>query len=310
MSKPVARLGWGLLVLVLLAGVLGLAWMAWQRSVPPAPESPAPYDRGQPLRVGYAPEAPYAWVDSQGNVTGESPMLAREVARRLGLRVQWVQLGFDQLVPALERGQIDVIAAGLFITPQRAQRVRFAHPSLVVRPGLLLSKSPAAGIPAGVPTTAGDWTWAQLVAAMVSGQPRALKVAVIDQSVEWSLLQAQPGAAAALVVVPDAVTGQAALQTGLADALALSLPTVRWMASQHPDRLAAVLLRSSGAPEQGPAENFVAAAFRPQDETLQRDWNRVQAEVLALPTHRERLRAMGLHEEIAPVPPPHAASSP
>jgi polar amino acid transport system substrate-binding protein len=36
------------------------------------------------LRIGYAVEAPYAFLGTNGEVTGESPEVARRIASRLG----------------------------------------------------------------------------------------------------------------------------------------------------------------------------------------------------------------------------------
>src|SRR5690606_16634992 len=85
--------------------VAGLAWKAFA-------------DRrggATPLRVGYAIEAPYAFLDEDGRVTGEAPETARWVARRLGRgEPEWVLTEFGSLIGQLQEGRFDVIACGLF----------------------------------------------------------------------------------------------------------------------------------------------------------------------------------------------------
>jgi len=89
------------------------------------------------LRVGYAVEAPYALVLPDGSVSGESPEVARAVATRLGLRTNWIKTPFERLLPELQARRFDLIAAGLFVNAQRAERVRFSRPTLRVRAGWL-----------------------------------------------------------------------------------------------------------------------------------------------------------------------------
>jgi membrane-bound lytic murein transglycosylase MltF len=74
--------------------------------------------------------------------TGESPEVAKQIAARLEVRqVKWRQAEFGALIAELEAGRIDVIAAGMFMTPERAQRVSFSVPSFHVRQGLWCPKA-------------------------------------------------------------------------------------------------------------------------------------------------------------------------
>jgi polar amino acid transport system substrate-binding protein len=44
------------------------------------------------------------------------------------MKVEIVSMGFDGLIPALNAGNIDVAAAGMTITPERAKSVKFSEP--------------------------------------------------------------------------------------------------------------------------------------------------------------------------------------
>ena len=90
------------------------------------------------LRVGYAIEAPFAHLGTDGSVTGESPETAKRVAARLGREIEWRRTDFGSLIADLENGRIDVIAAGMFITPERGRRIAFSDPSCRVLQGLLV----------------------------------------------------------------------------------------------------------------------------------------------------------------------------
>jgi polar amino acid transport system substrate-binding protein len=84
---------------------------------------------------------PYAFQDPNGGerMVGFEVEIANAVARRLGVREAFVQNDWQMLVPALERGDCDVVLNGLEVTPARMARVRFTRPyyrfglSLVVR---------------------------------------------------------------------------------------------------------------------------------------------------------------------------------
>lgn len=86
------------------------------------------------VRVGFANEAPYAYVDTQtGRLTGESPELARLVFRQLGVAdISGVLTEFGSLIPALKAGRFDVIAAGMYITPARCQEILFSDPTYAI----------------------------------------------------------------------------------------------------------------------------------------------------------------------------------
>lgn len=83
--------------------------------------------------IGIANEVPYAFEDEDGNVTGQAPEIAYEVFERLGIdNVEAEVVDFGALIPGLQAGQFDTIAAGMFITPERAEQVIFADPDYCV----------------------------------------------------------------------------------------------------------------------------------------------------------------------------------
>jgi polar amino acid transport system substrate-binding protein len=77
--------------------------------------------------------APYVSESSThpGHLEGFEVDIAAALAQRLGLRAEFVQTDWSTLIPALERGSIDIVLNGLEVTPARAQRVRFSRPYFV-----------------------------------------------------------------------------------------------------------------------------------------------------------------------------------
>ncbi|GHE86016.1 ectoine/hydroxyectoine ABC transporter substrate-binding protein EhuB [Streptomyces fumanus] len=94
------------------------------------------------VRLGIAGEIPFGYIDKNGELTGEAPEVARVVFKRLGVdRVQPVPTEFGSLIPGLNSQQFDVVAAGMYINPERCAQVIFSDPdyqmldSFVVRKG-------------------------------------------------------------------------------------------------------------------------------------------------------------------------------
>src|SRR5690606_10326229 len=79
--------------------------------------------------VGIANEVPYGYQDEDGNPTGEAPTVGREVLSRLGIdEMDAVVVEFASLIPGLQAGRFDMIAAGMFINPERAGQILFSDP--------------------------------------------------------------------------------------------------------------------------------------------------------------------------------------
>ncbi len=76
---------------------------------------------------------PYVWQDAEhgDRLVGFEVDLANAIAREMGVRAQFVQNDWSNLVPSLERGAFDVAMNGLEVTPARAARVRFTRPYYV-----------------------------------------------------------------------------------------------------------------------------------------------------------------------------------
>lgn len=89
--------------------------------------------KGPPaLRVGVNPSGPPV-IFLQGNkVSGIEADLAQSLGEYLGRKVVFVQLPFNQLIPALLDDEIDIIMSGMSFTEMRAIRVNFSQPYMKV----------------------------------------------------------------------------------------------------------------------------------------------------------------------------------
>jgi len=77
--------------------------------------------------------APYVYPDPQkpDQLVGFEHDLAEAIAARLGVKAQMVQNQWDQLVPALERRNFDIILNGLELTPDNQQHIAMSQPYFI-----------------------------------------------------------------------------------------------------------------------------------------------------------------------------------
>lgn len=72
-------------------------------------------------------ETPFAFVQN-GKVTGFIVDLVNDMAKGLGVKVQYKTLDFAGLLPAIANGQYDIGAIGVLDTPARQKVVKFSEP--------------------------------------------------------------------------------------------------------------------------------------------------------------------------------------
>lgn len=86
------------------------------------------------LRVGFADAPPYGFSTASGEVSGEAIVVARAVLAELGIpKLDPVLVPFGSLIPALQAGRFDMIAAGMFITAARCQQVLMSDPDYCIQ---------------------------------------------------------------------------------------------------------------------------------------------------------------------------------
>jgi polar amino acid transport system substrate-binding protein len=250
------------------------------------------------IRIGYAIEPPYALLKPGGKVSGLFPDSARWLTTTLGIaQIEWVQTDFDALIPGLEAGRFDLVAAGMYHTPERAERVAFSAPLVQVEQGLLVRT--------GNP---------QQINAYADALARTdLRFAVIAGAVEGELLRRIGLAEHQLLLVPDATTGLVAVESGVVAGLALSAPTIRWMAAQD-DLGATELAQPFIQPDPAliPGLGQAAFAFRQTDRQLLHGWNQAMMTFAESAAHHDLLAEFGFISteipETSPLPLPERSA--
>ncbi|MGW2044273.1 ectoine/hydroxyectoine ABC transporter substrate-binding protein EhuB [Streptomyces sp. NPDC001858] len=163
------------------------------------------------VRLGIAGEIPFGYIDRDGQLTGEAPELAKAVFQRLGVdRVQPVPTEFGSLIPGLNSQQFDVVAAGMYVTPERCAQVLFADPDYQMLDAFVVRK----GDPKGLRTY-------QDVVAKKARFATGTGYAQIEHAVAAGYKESD------ILIVPDQVAGLNAVEAGRVDVFAGTAVTTR-----------------------------------------------------------------------------------
>ncbi|CCK29823.1 ectoine/hydroxyectoine ABC transporter solute-binding protein [Streptomyces davaonensis JCM 4913] len=163
------------------------------------------------VRLGIAGEIPFGYIDKNGELTGEAPELAEVIFKRLGVdRVQPVPTEFGSLIPGLNSQQFDVVAAGMYVNPERCEQVIFADPDYQMLDAFIVRK----GNPKGLRNY-------QDVVEKKAKFATGTGYAEIQYAVDAGYAEGD------ILIVPDQVAGLNAVEAGRVDVFAGTALTVR-----------------------------------------------------------------------------------
>ena len=214
-------------------------------------------DSSDTLRVGMECNyAPFNWsttkegeytqpISSADYCDGYDVVVAKNLADKIGKKVEIVKLDWDNLILSLNNNQIDAVIAGMTATDERKQQVNFTDPYYVSEEVLIVKKDSQYTSATSLEDFKG---------ATVQGQMNTIYDEVIDQI---------PG----VNHMPAAETFPAAiqaLQAGSVDAVTSELPVANGVVSANPD-LAIVRFAEGKGFE---ADTSVSIAVRKSDDEL------------------------------------------
>ena len=175
------------------------------------------------MKVGTETEfAPFDYIDA-GEHVGFNVDLFDAVGKRMGVRIQWVTLPWDGVLPGLEGGKFDIVAGPAIITKARLQRYVFSVP---IAEGTVTLARRAGDTSLGKPA---DIAGKQVGSGRASNQLAQLK--------EYAATLSPP---ASVREYSGANEGMADLANGRIVAYALSLPNAAAAAKKRPDIFAVV----------------------------------------------------------------------
>ena len=71
---------------------------------------------------------PMEFRSSTGDLVGYDIDLVEAIGEKLGKKIEWVDMAYDGLIPALTLRKIDMIAAGMTSTAERRKKIAFTDP--------------------------------------------------------------------------------------------------------------------------------------------------------------------------------------
>jgi polar amino acid transport system substrate-binding protein len=168
--------------------------------------------KAKTINVGFANEAPYDFATASGDLTGEAPVVARAVMKQLGVgSITGVLTEFESLIPGLQAGRFDMVAAGMFITPQRCQQILFSDPDYAAPEAL--------AVPAGNP---------KHLQTLQDVAKAGVTVGVLSGAVEGDLAKTAGVNSSKIKEFPDQTSMIEGLTAGRIDAICLTSISLRY----------------------------------------------------------------------------------
>jgi polar amino acid transport system substrate-binding protein len=80
------------------------------------------------IRIGVAEFVPWTLKTKSGELIGFEIDVGKKIATDIGVKPDFRVYQWQKIIPALQQGEIDIIAGGMAITPARALQVNFSRP--------------------------------------------------------------------------------------------------------------------------------------------------------------------------------------
>jgi|TARA_B110000503_G_C7038566_1_gene367208 polar amino acid transport system substrate-binding protein len=211
-------------------------------------------------RIAIANEPPWTMVTTGGEVSGAAPDLARAVLNKMGVADIVASISeYGAMIPGVQARRFDMVAAGLFIKPERCEAVLFSQPDLCDAESFMTK----AGNPMGLKSFAD-------VAA------KGAKIGVVGGGTEEKLAVEAGVDRANIVVVPDPQSGAKLLQDGRIDVYSLPVLSISDLLKKADDPGLSMF-----APVEGTPIFCAGVAFRKQDGALRDAYDVALAEMKA-----------------------------
>jgi polar amino acid transport system substrate-binding protein len=235
------------------------------------------------ITVGFAGEAPYAFKEG-GDLTGEAPAVHRAIWKANGIdEVRGVQVDFGQLIPGLNAGRFNAVAAGMFILPERCRQAAFSEP-VYCAPSAFLVES-------GNPD---DLTDFQSVA------DAGITLAVLPGAVEGIYAKKSGVADNKIIEVASQRDGLSALEAGRAGAFALTSISLNNIADDNPDADIEVTEPFTPVIDGKEQHGCGGAVFRRRDDDLRKAFNKELAKLKKSGELLELIKPFGFGKETVP----------
>ena len=238
------------------------------------------------VRVGYSNDAPFAYKEANGQLTGEAIEMARVLFKKIGVnKVEGVLVKFDDLITELNAGKFDVIAAGMFITPERALHVDFGEPTYCLGQAFLVKS--------GNPKFLHSYDDVR--------KQTVVKLAIVEGAVQEGYAKAANIPDGQIVRCNSTDEAFAAVMDGRADALALSSLSVNALAKMDKKGVVERAVPFAAPQRKGKSfMNYGAFAFKKKDRELRQLINKEIEKFLGSKEHLKLIEPFGFTESDLP----------
>ena len=211
-------------------------------------------------RIAIANEPPWTMVTTGGEVSGAAPDLARAVLNKMGVEDVVASVSeYGAMIPGVQARRFDMVAAGLFIKPERCEAVLFSQPDLCDAESFMIK----AGNPLNLKSFADVASSGAKIGVVGGGTEEKLAIeAGVDR--------------ANIFVVPDPQSGAKLLQDGRIDVYALPVLSISDLLKKAKDPSLAMF-----APVENTPIFCAGVAFRKQDGALRDAYDVALAEMKA-----------------------------
>lgn len=213
------------------------------------------------ITLAIASEQPYSWVED-GEPTGATIAMHKQIFHNLGIDdIKIEEVDWNSLIPGLNAGRWDVVSAGMSILPERCAEAAFSDPEIMYTTALV--------VPAGNPKNLSDLD-SVLAADDVT---LAVQSGAIEEGYATDL------GIADTIQVDNATAGIEVVQSGRADAFALTAVSMNWMTEDMDDvETTQAFVQEIDGVEQVGAGSTV---FRQEDTDLLEAYNAELAKITA-----------------------------
>ncbi|MEO1092030.1 MAG: transporter substrate-binding domain-containing protein [Pseudomonadota bacterium] len=171
------------------------------------------------LRIGVSEFVPWTMQDDAGELVGFEIDIGQRIAEDMGVEASFTLLPWEDVIGALIEGDIDMIAAGMAITPGRALQVEFSQPYF--ESGVSLATN-----------TAMTAEFASLDAMNTA----EVVITTVADTLAFDVTQ-RVFDGADVQVLPSADLAEAEVLEGRAHGYVASLPEVRFLALANPETI-------------------------------------------------------------------------
>lgn len=239
--------------------------------------------KGEGLKIAFFNYPPFCYKDASGKIVGTETETVQYVLGKMGLKIASLKATeWGNLIPGLNSGRFDIVAASMYVTPKRCKAVIFSETTFGVKQTLVIKK--------GNPKNIKNYE---------DIAERGLTLAVIAGSMQVGRAKDAGIAANKIMEIPDNPTGIAALRSGRADAYGIESTGGKEVVKGVPEQDLELVppFDTIGGKLAAP---HAAIAFRKKDADFVEAFNKVLTKFVGSPEHIALLEKHGMTTDDLP----------